>query len=552
MKNSIQFTALAAIVSLSVTVSVLAAENFPPNYSESADIATLSKLDSDSMHYQLIQSRVTDKRALWQPLADQLEGFSQPEYAALKPLVLDKTIAELQAAVAEGQFSYAQLTRFYIYRIREIESDSTRFLNAVIALNPNAVTRAAELDAQREAGRSVPAGSLFGIPILLKDNIGAAGMPTTAGAVALADNYADNAFIAKQLHNAGAIILGKANLSEWAYFFCDGCPSGYSALGGQTLNPYGRLVFGTGGSSAGSGAAVAANFAAAAVGSETSGSILSPSSANSLVGLKPTTGSLSRTGIVPISATLDTAGPMAKSVADAVALFNAMAGYDGADLAMPLLTNDLQLEIRQVSLAGKRLGVLNNFLEEAVYASSIAALTQAGAEVVAIDFAPPTLTNFDEFLGAEMVRDLALYLEAHGNSATAPDSIKALQAFNNADLETRAPYGQALVDMMVDLNYGADQLESLRMALQDQAGDYLESVFAAGSLDALVSLNNRNAGIAALANYPALTIPAGYEANGRAIGITFIAPSFQEQELIDIGLQFEQLTKARKAPAGYQ
>jgi amidase len=553
MMNSKPLTPLLALASFVFSFSALAAESFPPNYDESADLAELAQLENESMHYQLIQSRVRDKPLLWQPVAAQLDEFSRTDYEALKPLILDRSIAQLQAAVSAGQLSYRQLTGFYLWRIREIESDSTHFINGVIALNGDALTRAAQLDAQREAGRAVGSNSLFGIPVLLKDNIGAAGMPTTAGAVALANNYTNNAFITERLLASGAIILGKANLSEWAYFFCDGCPSGYSALGGQTLNPYGRLVFGTGGSSAGSGAAVAANFAAVAVGSETSGSILSPSSANSLVGLKPTTGSLSRTGIVPISATLDTAGPMAKTVADAVALFNGMAGYDSADLAMPLLTENFQLEVRQISLRGKRLGVINSYREDdALYAAGVAAMAGAGAELVELDFPRPTLSNFDEFLGAEMVRDLALYLENHAGVNAAIDSINTLQDFNSEDLDTRAPYGQALVDMMAELDYSADQIESLRMALQDQASELMAEVFAANDLDVLVTLNNRNAGVAALANYPALTVPAGYGENGRPAGVTFIAPSFEEQDLIDIGLQFEQLTNARRAPVGYQ
>jgi amidase len=553
MMNSKPLTPLLVLVSFLLSFSVLAAENFPANYDESADLAELAQLENEGMHYQLIQSRVREKQLLWQPLAAQLNGFSRSEYEALKPLILDRSIAQLQTSVRAGQLSYRQLTEFYLYRIREIESDSTLFINGVIALNGDALARAAEMDAQREAGRAIAGNSLFGIPVLLKDNIGAAGMPTTAGAVALASNYTDNAFITERLLASGAIILGKANLSEWAYFFCDGCPSGYSALGGQTLNPYGRLVFGTGGSSAGSGAAIAANFAAAAVGSETSGSILSPSSANSVVGLKPTTGSLSRTGIVPISATLDTAGPMAKSVADAVALFNGMAGYDSADLAMPLIAENLQLEIRQISLRGRRLGVINSYRDDEVfYAAAAAALAGAGAELVGIDFSSPTLTGFDEFLGAEMVRDLALYLESQAGANVTIDSVKALQSFNSADAATRAPYGQALVDMMAGLNYSADQIENLRMALQDQASDLLAGMFADNNLDVLITLNNRNAGVAALANYPALTIPVGYQENGRPVGITFIAPSFQEQDLIDIGVQFEQLTNARRAPAGYQ
>lgn len=552
MTNTIQFMLLSALISFSLSLTALAAENFPPNYNQGADIAELAQLENDSMHYQLIQSKVRDKQSLWQPFTAQLNEMSASDYVALKPLILDRSIIDIQSAVRAGQLSYSELTAFYIYRIREIESDSNRFLNAVIALDPEAMARAAELDGQREAGKDIPLDSLFGIPVLLKDNIGFQGLPTTAGAVALGDNYSGNAFITERLIESGAIILGKANLSEWAYFFCDDCPSGYSAVGGQTLNPYGRKVFGTGGSSAGSGSAIAANFAVLAVGSETSGSILSPSSANSLVGLKPTTGSLSRSGIVPISSTLDTAGPMAKSVADAVALFNAMAGYDAADLAMPGLAESLQLEIRQVNLSGKRLGIINSYLEDEIYAGAVEALKEAGAEAVLIDFTGPTLSNFDEFLGAEMVRDLALYLDKHAGPTVTLGSIKEIQDFNNADLAIRAPYGQALVDMMVDLNYSAEQLESLRMALQDQASDFLDGLFASNNLDALVSLNNRNAGFAALANYPALTIPAGYQENARPVGVTFFAPSFQEQDLIDIGVQFEQLSNARQSPSAYQ
>ena len=169
------------------------------------------------------------------------------------------------------------------------------------------------------------------MPIFLKDNINASGMATTAGAVALQNNITDDAFIVKQLKSKGALILGKANLSEWAYFFCGDCPSGYSAIGGQTLNPYGRRIIDTGGSSSGSGVSVAANFCAAAVGSETSGSILSPASQNSAVGLKPTVGLLSRSGIIPISSTLDTAGPITRNVTDNAIMLDAMFGEDISD-----------------------------------------------------------------------------------------------------------------------------------------------------------------------------------------------------------------------------
>jgi amidase len=376
-------------------------------------------------------------------------------------------------------------------------------------------------------------------------------MPTSAGTIALEANFTVNAFVTERLIDSGAVILGKSNLSEWAYFFCDGCPSGYSAIGGQTLNPYGRKTFGTGGSSSGSAAAAAANLATVTVGSETSGSILSPASANSLVGFKPTTGSLSRTGVVPISSTLDTTGPITKTVADAVILFNSMAGFDSADKSMPLISESFRLQLTDVSLQGKKLGVLNSYDDNPLYRSAVNSLVAAGAMSIKVDFEPPSFVGFDEFLGAEMVRDLALYLQEFASAEVTVDSVTAVKAFNEQALEVRAPYGQALFDMMSELNYSAEQTEALRIELQDQATSYLGDVFAGLELDVLLSVNNSHAGLAALANYPALTIPMGYEGDGKPINLTFYAPSFNEQILVDIGLQFEKLSFARRPPAGY-
>ena len=222
------------------------------------------------------------------------------------------------------------LTKFYLYRIRKFDRENELSLNSVISINPNVINQARKLDDMDDldVDKMHP---IFGMPILLKDNINVLGMATTAGAVALQNNKTEDAFTVKRLKEQGAIILGKSNLSEWAYFFCGDCPSGYSAIGGQTLNPYGRRIMDTGGSSSGSGVVVAANFCAAAVGSETSGSILSPSSQNSIVGLKPTIGLLSRSGIVPISSTLDTPGPMAKNVIDNAIVLDAMFGFDEND-----------------------------------------------------------------------------------------------------------------------------------------------------------------------------------------------------------------------------
>ncbi|MYE99624.1 MAG: amidase [Gammaproteobacteria bacterium] len=545
--NTLKFSCL--LLSACSFVSCFAQESSDPwaAYDEAADLAVLAQLENERMHYQLLRSPLQRGAALWSGFDAELADFGEAQYEALKPLILGASIDQLQQAVDSGELSYETLTRFYLYRIRETENDPARYLNAVISLNPAAL----ELARERDGGHGENHDPIFGMPVLLKDNVGAAGMPTTAGAFALANNEAGNAFIAERLNERGAIILGKANLSEWAYFFCGDCPSGWSAMGGQTLNPYGRLVFGTGGSSSGSGSAIAAEYAVAAVGSETSGSILSPASANSLVGLKPTTGSLSRTGVVPISATLDTTGPMARSVGDVVALFNAMTGYDEDDLAMPRLAEDLMLEYRLTGLSGKRLGLLESMTEDAFYQEAADLLATDGATIEPVSFAWESPESFSEFLGAEMVRDLAAYLADHAGAGVEITSVSDLRAFNLED-PTRMPYGQAEVDMMAELDYGAEELEALRAELQSYARLQMENLFSQHDLDVLLSLNNMHAGVAALANFPALTIPAGYRENGRPVGLTLIAPSFQEQVLIDIGAEFERLTMARRPAADYQ
>ena len=540
------------------------------DYDESGHLALVEGHESSQMHFQLLNTQGRDKNDLWRPFAGDLDGFG-PRYEELAPRLLEADITAMQRMVAAGELSYEELTKFYLYRIRAVETDHSRYLNAVISLNPNAIAEAAARDA------SIAGSPLYGIPILLKDNIGAAGLPTTAGALALADNRTDDAFITWRLREAGAVILGKANLSEWAYFFCGDCPSGYSAIGGQTMNPYGRFRFTPGGSSSGSGAAIAAGYAAAAVGTETSGSILSPSSANSLVGLKPTTGSLSRSGIVPISATLDTPGPMARSVADAVLLFNAMAGYDETDTAMPRLSESMRLVpptaqrragalvslappqggsdgpgALQESLQGKRLGAPLAYLEDPLFSTAIEQLREGGAVIVEVEIPDTDRDDFESLLGGEMVRDIAAYLSDWAAVEVAVASISDIQQFNEADPETRAPYGQALIDMMAGLQLSPQELQAIADPMRQEARTALEGLFTDHDLDALLSINNYNAGLAALANYPALTVPMGYTEEGRPMNLTFIAPSFQEQVLVDIGGTYEALSQARRIPDSYR
>ena len=554
-------------LSLSLSLLVSCAFTLTPahgqstDYDETADLGTLAGLPNTRMHYQRLSSPLRPKTAVWAGLENEIDALlsDSKDYARLEALVHEKSASELQALVAQGAVSYEQITRYFIARIYTIETDDAGYLNAVISLNPSAIEAAKLADRERSEGKIVAQDSLFGLPILLKDNIGFESLPTTAGAAALAENFAADAFVTQRLKANGVVILGKANLSEWAYFFCTGCPSGYSALGGQTLNPYGRLKFTTGGSSAGSGAAIAGGFAIAAVGSETSGSILSPSSANSLVGLKPTTGSLSRSGVVPISSTLDTTGPMARTVRDAVALFNAMTGYDQADTAMPRLTEDLTLLVRDADLSGLRLGFPVALAREPLIVAVVAKLEAAGVIIVPVEFSPPDLEEEVQFMGAEMVRDLASYLQQYASPDVVIESLSDLQAFNLAASDERAPYGQALVDQMVgfetffksDAQAGEGEIARLKHHVVSEVGGYLDTLFSFHNLDALVRINNSGASAGAFANYPALTIPAGYRETGQPVGVTFYTPSFQEQRLIDIGVKLEERYAVRRPPADY-
>jgi amidase len=377
-------------------------------------------------------------------------------------------------------------------------------------------------------------------------------MPTTAGARVLHGNRTDDAFVTRRLQANGAILLGKTNLSEWAYYFCDGCPLGYSAMGGQTLNPYGRKLIETGGSSSGSAVAVAANYAPVAVGSETSGSILSPASLNSTVGLKPTTGLLSRSGVVPISSSLDTLGPIARSVTDAVILFNAMTGYDHDDLAMPLLSVDAGLSVEAAPVAGKRLGFVAGLEEEPLFAQALERLRTRGAELVPVTLAEIEVPAFGEFLGAEMRFDLSSYLTGVAGAAVDLTGVADIIGFNNVDPGKRAPYGQGRFEAMAAMSHDRQQVAAMLDAIRASGQAVLGGAMAALELDALLSLNNRHASLAAAANYPAMTIPIGMRDNGEPVGLTLIAPSFGEQILVDLGLVYEQLQQGRVVPGDYQ
>jgi len=518
-------------------------------YDETTALEKQQNHKNKRMQLKLFQSKYLDMNSVFRPFEADLAYFSEANYTALKPFVLEQDIPTLQKKIEEGVLSYEKLTLFYLYRIRKFESDSTLSLNSIITLNPNVLEEARARDKNKKENAQY---SIYGMPIFLKDNINTVDMPTTAGAIALAENKnIKDAFIVEKLREKGALILGKVNLSEWAYFFCSGCPSGYSAIGGQTLNPYGRGLFETGGSSAGSGVAVAANFAVAAVGSETSGSITSPSSLNSVVGLKPTIGVLSRTGIVPISSTLDTPGPMTKNIVDNAIFMNAMRGFDKSDAASRDLNIDYLKNGFKQDLKGRRLGVIKSLLTDSIYSVTIDKLRKAGAELIEITPPEVALKGFLTLLNIDMKHDLPEYLAEQADKSILVKSVNEVRLFNLKDTFLRAPYGQQLFDGIVEDNTTLEELTVIKEQLSTEGKKYLQAL-KDENLEAILSINNYHSGFAAVAKYPTLTVPMGYKNSGEPISLTFIGIPFTERKLLEIGYAFEQLTKVRKMPKNYQ
>jgi amidase len=493
--------------------------------------------------------------------------------SALDAIALDDVrVAELQAAMTRGDFTARQLAERYLARIAALDDDGPR-LNAVIEVNPAALAEATRLDAERASGEV--RGPLHGVPVLLKDNIDAVGMVNSAGSMALADHRpSTDAHLVSQLRAAGAVILGKTNLSEWANFRSTRSSSGWSTRGGQTRNPH-VLDRSPCGSSSGSGVAVAIGFAPLSVGTETDGSVICPAAVNGVVGIKPTVGLVSRHGIIPISPSQDTAGPMAQSVADAALLLGAMAGVDPGDAATASAGQHLRRDYTEFldagALQGARIGVVRRTMGfhsgvDAVMEESIATLRAAGAEVVDVEF--PTWSEFGgpefEVLLSEFGPALADYLRASG----APhDGLPSLMQFNTNDAGRSLQwFGQELFEQsaakpgLEDPAYLRARDEAKRLA----GPEGIDAVLAAHGLDALlttavspawtIDLVNGDhflgAGYsaAAVAGYPSITVPAG-AVQGLPVGIVFMGGAWTEPRLIGLAHAFEQTRGARIRPA---
>jgi len=487
----------------------------------------------------------------------------------------DLSLTQLQAALASGEVSGERLVEFCLQRIERLDRKGPA-LHAVIATNPDALSDARKLAALRKSGQAN--GPLHGIPVLVKDNIDTTGrMATTGGSLALAGTFASqDAFLVGRLRAAGAVILGKANLSEWANFRSGRSISGWSATGGQTRNPY-ALARTPWGSSAGSAAAVAAGYCAVAVGTETNGSIIAPAAACSIVGLKPTVGLVSRSGIIPIAESQDTAGPMDRTVADAAILLGMLAGMDPKDPATGAAAGHVLTDytpfLRSDALRGKRIGVARQYFGyhpevDRLIEGHFQVLRELGAELVdPVEFPDHEAIHEGNFrvMLHEFRRGIAAYLATRGDTVTV-HSLADLIAFNQAhareelsvfdqDTFLRAEKGPELSD---------EEHRRLRDRCRERAREKgIEGVMARHRLDAFLAPSgappnhidpvNRDhyvggcTSLPAIAGCPHLTVPAGY-VGGLPVGLSLFGARWTEGELLGFGHAFEQATRARRKP----
>jgi amidase len=498
---------------------------------------------------------------------------SCPPAAQPKPFELDETsITELAAGMARGKYTAHALAEKYLARIEEIDQQGPQ-LKSVLEVNPDALAIALGLDQERKLGRI--RGPLHGIPVLIKDNLDTADrMQTSAGSLALLGSRPPkDSFVAQKLREAGAVILGKTNLSEWANMRSAHSTSGWSGRGGLTRNPY-ALDRNPCGSSSGSGAAVAASLCSVAVGTETDGSIVCPSSANGIVGIKPTLGLVSRAGVIPIAHSQDTPGPMARTVREAAILLTVLAGADPRDSATAASQGkvaDYTQFLNPNGLRGARIGVARKYfgfsdLVDQVMERSIEAMKQAGAKIV--DPADlPSHGKFDEseltVLLFELKADLNAYLAARGAT---PKTLEDIITFNDQNREKEMPYfGQDLflkAEAKGNLT-SKEYTEALASNQKLSRKEGIDAVMDQNQLDAIVAPTGSPAWLSDLANgdhtpggssnaaavagYPDITVPAGF-VFGLPIGISFFGRAWSEPTLLKIAFGFEQTTQIRKAP----
>ena len=498
------------------------------------------------------------------PIEDSTETFELDE----------ETIGSLREKLTSGKYTSEQLVQLYLKRIEAIDKKGPK-LNSIIEINPDAVTIAIAMDKELKAGKS--RGPLHGIPVLIKDNIDTADkMQTTAGSLAMAGNIASkDAFVVKKLREAGAIIIGKTNLSEWANFRSTQSCSGWSSRGGQTKNSY-ILDHNPCGSSAGSGTAVSANLCVVAVGTETDGSIVCPASVNGIVGIKPTVGLVSRSGIIPISKTQDTAGPMARTVTDAAILLGVMAAVDQDDAVTLESKGKAQKDYTTFldvnALKGRRIGIEkkpqgNNKYINALLDDAINLLKKQGAVIIEIDY----IEKFDAFGQAEFeVLQYEFKAGLNNYLATSNAKVKTLKEvidFNSSNEDKTMPYFRQETLESSEAKKGLDDkkyLEALTLSFEGSKG-VLKAVFEENKLDAICGITMGPAcsidmmygdrwgsysltSPAAASGYPHITVPNGMVYD-LPVGLSFFGTPYTEEKLIGLGYAYEQASKKRIKPA---
>ena len=516
------------------------------NYDETDEIELNSDHKIERMRYNRIQSIFRNKNDIFKPFHSFIRSYDTREYESLKQIILNKDISFIQGQISNKNLSYEKLVKFFIYRIYLFEMDKEFYLNSIISLNPKVIDQAKKLDKQK------PNNLLYGMPILIKDNINVEKMVTSAGASVLSSNLVDeNSYVVEKLKEKDVLILGKLNMSEWAYYFCRPCPVGYSSIGGQTLNPYGRKTFESGGSSSGSGVSIAANFAVGSLGSETSGSILSPSSKNSLVGLKPTIGSISRTGVIPISSFFDTVGPMTTNVYDNALIYNSIIGFDKNDeLSYSSMQIDLN-KMKNFNLSKVKVGFSSEYINNSVFINAIKDLNKIGVKTKSFKSKEVTLPYFRKILTSDMKRDLPRYILERANKELNIKNIEDIVEFNNENIILHAPYNQYLFNEIVSDTITDLNLVEMKKTTKEEANKFLNQIMDDNDFDVFISVDNHMAGIAAAAHFPALTVPMGYQEDGQPTNITFITRSFKEQLLYNLGYAYEKQSKKRKPPKNY-
>jgi len=468
----------------------------------------------------------------------------------------EATIRQMQERMSSDHLTSEELTVMYMKMI----SEKNRNINAVLELNPQAVQIARALDEERHRG--IVRSLLHGIPVLLKDNMDTGdGMHTSCGSIAMKNHYAtEDAFLVKKLREAGAVILGKTNMTEWANFMSDRMRNGWSSRGGQVNNPYG--LFDVGGSSSGSAAAVAANMAAVSIGTETSGSIINPSAQNGLVGIKPTVGAISRSGIIPLSFTQDTPGPLARTVEDAAITFGLMVGYDEADPVTKKAEHFNGVDWLSIcdatSLEGKRIGIARSIFVREIsteikekFEEALRHLISLGAEIIDnID-----LGTMEDDLGYDvLLYEFKAALNEYLGKTPTTNPIRTLSdiiQFNNEHAEETLKFGQVILEKEDRTSGTLTEPEYIEAFLRNRhlAGELaLDRAFDEHKIDMLVFPQDHGCSFSAAAGYPAITVPSSFTEEGEPFCITLCGKAYSEPELIGYAYAFEQATKARRKP----